>query len=509
MTLKPCSLKQQRMLENESDVLVLGGSAGSSKSWMLHMIACKYLDCPNFKATFIRRTTPQLMKPGNLWDTGKKVFGQLNIVNNINYRPRWTQGDQKLVRWGHGPVIEYSHCQHVKDLDNYQGSQMTGFYIDEAIQLEWEMLTYFFSRMRSDSKYPSRMVMSCNPDPDHMLRTLINWWIDEDGYAIEERLGIERYFYVVDDFPQVASTAEELIEKFPHMAEGPDGMVVQPMSLSFIASKITDNPILLKNNPRYLSALKGLKEIERKQLLEGNWDVRPSGANYFKREDLKKAQSIPLTATCCRSWDKASTQIHDRNRYPDFSACIKMYKDRDGEFFIAGEFHHDNYDRTLKDIFGKFREKPGLRDRIILKQARYDTTNCPVILPCDPGAHGQTEFIDSAKKLTSEGFTVKKDPATTNSSKLQKFSPFASAVENQFVSIVESTFPNKATLDEFYKELESFDGEGSGKLVHDDVVDACGTAFNYLNQTRNVPIVCRNQKENPTKTKKVIEARHV
>ena len=142
--LGPCCDVQAQMLQNESDLLILGGSAGSMKTFSLHLIVCKYLDCPNFKASFIRKTVPMLMKPGNLWDTGKKVFKQLQK----NMIPKWTEGDRKLVRWSHGPVIEYSYLQHDKDLENYQGSQMTVFAVDEAVQLEWNHLTYLFLRNR-------------------------------------------------------------------------------------------------------------------------------------------------------------------------------------------------------------------------------------------------------------------------------------------------------------------------------------------------------------------------
>ena len=116
------------MLAHNAQVLFIGGACGGGKSHILSMIPIRYLDCPNYRATFLRRTTPQLMKSGNLWDKGHKVYGALPK----KYRPRWVKGDKKMAIFPNGPLIEYSHCQHITDLENYQGAEMTGFFIDEA-----------------------------------------------------------------------------------------------------------------------------------------------------------------------------------------------------------------------------------------------------------------------------------------------------------------------------------------------------------------------------------------
>jgi len=44
-----------------------------------------------------------------------------------------------------------------------------------------------------------------------------------------------------------------------------------------------DNPALLKANPEYLARLQGLTLVERERLLRGNWNIRFSAGNYFKR----------------------------------------------------------------------------------------------------------------------------------------------------------------------------------------------------------------------------------
>lgn len=340
------------------------------------------------------------------------------------------------------------------------------------------------SRMRSKSKYRSRMVISCNPDPDSWLLPMIEWYLDEEGYPDPEKDGVVRYYIRRDGEFKWASTKKELIEKYSTPRKK-----ARPISFTFISSNIYDNPPCMENNPEYVDLLEGMNHIDKARLLYGNWKVRPKGANYFKREDLQKADRIPQNALYCRAWDKASTSPNDINPYPDYTACIKMYKTEDNEFYITGEFDSQNFDggdRGDPNVFGRFRCKPGKRDNIILRQAEHDGPDCRIIMPVDPGAHGLTEYQESSKKLAIKGFIVKKDVVAPQRSKLQKFLPLSASIENGIVYIVESTF-NQATLDALYKELEAFTGERSGKILKDDWADALATAYNYLTKETVIP----------------------
>jgi len=346
------------------------------------------------------------------------------------------------------------------------------------------------------------MVISCNPDPDSWLYPLIEWYLLEDGLPDPKKDGVLRYYVKSGGEFKWSDNEQDLIDKYSTKRSK-----ARPISFTFISSTIYDNPICIAENPDYLDFLEGLNEVDRQRLLLGNWKIRPKGSNYFAREDLSKADRIPRNAICCRGWDKASTYPSDINPQPDYTACTKMYKTRDGNFYISGEFHDKNHDEQQPEVYGRFRHKPGARDNIIKDQAIYDGPDCKIILPCDPGAHGVAEYIESAKKLSTDGFVVKKDPAANGSSKLQKYSPFSAAVENGFVWIVESTFPNKATLEAFYTEHEAFDGERSSRTRKDDWPDSTATAFNFLNVAKNVPIVVRNQMDSESKAKPVLEGR--
>jgi len=490
--LGPASKRQEEMLKSDADITIIGGAAGSGKSYVLNLIPLRYIHDPNFTGVCFRRTTKQLRGQGGIWQTAKNIYNQLPK----NMRPTFRETDLTAI-FPNGASIAYCHLEHEKNAVDHQGLQYTLELWDELTQFSFYQFEYLQSRLRSDADIPSRTVASCNPDPDSWVREFIDWWLDEDGYPDDSKRGKLRYYVRRDDNFIWASNPEDLKDYLDDDEE--------PLSVEFIAANIYDNPPCMKKNPGYLSFLKGLNKVEKARLLYGNWNVRPEGANYFKREDLIKAEKVPVNTVCCRAYDKAGTAPSDVNKYPDRTASIKMYRTPDNEFFIAGEFHHTFFDVRQPDVFGRFAYRPGKRDNIILNQAKHDGEHCPIIMPLDPGSAGVTEFQESAKKLAIHGFKVYKDPVPSMRSKLQRFMPFSAAVENGLVHIVEDTFTNKATLEAFYKELEAFDGTRSGKLRKDDWPDAVASAYNYLSNVRNVRIVCRNQTNTETLAKKILE----
>lgn len=279
-----------------------------------------------------------------------------------------------------------------------------------------------------------------------------------------------------------------------------------PKTITFIGGTIFDNPALIETNPNYLSELNALPQVEKDRLLHGNWYARPEGSSHFQRKWLTVIDRVPETAIYCRAWDKAATEPSEKNQHPDYTASINMAKDRHGFYYLMGNYQEDNYDKKdckQNKVFGRFRERSGTRDVLIQKQAEHDGTDCTVVFSQDPGSSGVTEFTESAKKLVSEGYIVKKDPQPTQNGKLTRYLPFSSAAENGLVYIVKSTF-NPATLEAFFKENEAFDGERSSDYRKDDWPDATASAFNYLASARIKNLASRNQKHRETLAKGVL-----
>lgn len=361
----------------------------------------------------------------------------------------------------------------------------------EGTQFDWEQLEYMMSRLRSNSKYPSRMVVSCNPDPDHKLREMIDWYLDENGLPIPERDGVIRWFVRVDDNYIWGSTKEELKQRF--------GKKCKPVSFSFISSTIYDNPPMLINNPEYLAQLEGLNDVDRARLLHGNWDARPEGANYFKRDFLKEVDCLPLNVTKVRAYDKAGTERSTANKTPDFTAGIGVARDDDGFYYLFGNYHEEFIDNGewSTGTAGRFCKKAGERDVIITKQAMLDGDDTIVIFSVDPGQAGISEFTTSSRDLISKGYMVEKDPTPGNKSKLTRFSPFAQLAQNGFVRIVKKSFPLD-TYNALMKELESFNGERSTGSRKDDWADAVASGINFLEKTEVVRAVAIPRPNAPT-----------
>jgi phage terminase large subunit-like protein len=502
VVIAPQAGKQELAFNLKVDVLIYGGAAGSGKSRLLLMKPLQFKDDLDFQAIFFRKTTKALEKPGSLWPEGKKLYSP--------FKPSIRERDHKFT-FNSGSAILMDYLEYDKDAeDNHQGAQYSMVGFDELTHFTQHQFTYLIGRLRSDSDTDSFCMATCNPDPDSWVLNWVEWYLDEEGYPDPEKTGKIRYYVVLEDKPLFADTKEELIEAYPELCyqENPvtgESVLVEPMSFAFVGGTIFDNPELIKKNPKYLANLKSQSKVNRARLLDGNWYARPEGSLNFQRDWLHKAEDSPKDCIEARAWDKAGTVPSDMNRYPDYTSCIKVLKDRSGRYFIRGDFCEENKDvEKTGDVYGHFRKRPGDRDRVIQEQARYDGDDCTVVLPQDPGSAGATEYQEAAKNMLEFGslndlsLKVRKDPMPTPKSKLKRYEPFASAAQNGLVSIVESSFPNKATLEAFYAENEAFSGERSTATRKDDWPDCLASGFNFLAKERIVRIPLRNQSSNAT-----------
>lgn len=213
-----------------------------------------------------------------------------------------------------------------------------------------------------------------------------------------------------------------------------------------------------------------------------NWLARPEGSNLFQREWLHKVDNEPVGGLACRAWDLAHSEPSDKNRYPDYSASVRMIR-KDGLYFIVANYHPEIKDPKT-DVVGRFRKRFGERNTWMLQQAQWDGEDTYILLPKESGA-GKAQFEDLAKMLTNEGFHVRgSEVGNVKGGKVKRFSIFSSACQNGLVHIVESSFENKATLEAFYKELEAFDGSPSTASIKDDWVDCAGDCMAFLQKTK-------------------------
>jgi len=233
------------------------------------------MDNPGFGAVIFRRTGPQITNEGGLWDESVKMYSQMG-AKPIAHKTTW--------RFPSGAKIKFSHMEHEKNREDWQGAQIPFIGFDELTHFTKLQFTYMFSRNRSVCGVAPYIRGTCNPSSKSWVRELIDWWIGPDGYAIPERSGVIRYFVVLEGTFHWGDSKEELIEKF-----GPES---EPKSFTFIRSSLEDNKILMEADPGYRANLMALPLIEREQLLNGNWNISADGG-IIRPEWIRYYDTLP------------------------------------------------------------------------------------------------------------------------------------------------------------------------------------------------------------------------
>ena len=472
------------MIRNgEIDFMLYGGSRGGGKSELLTMVPLIFNHDKYYRGIFFRRHYKEIMGSNSLWQKAGNMYPLFNAKANKS---------DKTYTFPSGAMQEFSHMATEEDAETHRGLGYSFVGFDEVDKFSKEQVTFLMTCLRSESDSDSFVLGTLNPNPDSWCLDLVDWYLNEAGDPIEERSGVIRYFVVKDGDFLFGESEEWFQENEPECLQvyndkTKEFIYVPPKRFTFVSATVFDNPALIAANPRYLAELQNLPDHERARQLKGNWYARPTGANYWQRNWLHKATKIPDGSKSVRSTDKAYTEPSEKNRYPDFSASIKMDKCPLSEYYISGDFHPDLKDPPKHNpdgIVGRYRVRAGQRNKWMLTQADYDGEEVTIVIPEESGA-GSGEFQELTKMFTNAGFKVQ-GAKTGNSkgAKMKRFSTFAAACQNGLVHILEDTFHNEATLNAFYKELEAFTGERSTATTKDDIVDACSDAFLALQKTQ-------------------------
>ncbi|RVD58871.1 terminase [Mesorhizobium sp. M2D.F.Ca.ET.223.01.1.1] len=279
MEIRPQPGPQEQFLSSDADIAIYGGAAGGGKTYALLMEPLRNIENSDFGAVLFRRETTQIANEGGLWDTSGTLYPHLG-ASSILQPYRWT--------FPKGATVTMTHLQHEKDVYDWQGAQVPLILFDELTHFTRKQFFYMLTRNRSTCGVRPYIRATCNPDPDSFLvdwvgrekgngQGLIDWWIGDDGYPIPERSGVLRWFVNVNDTLRWADTREELIGQY--------GAECEPKSLTFIASSVYDNKILLEADPGYLANLKAQSMEEQMRLLHGNWKFRKEGG-LIKRDQI-------------------------------------------------------------------------------------------------------------------------------------------------------------------------------------------------------------------------------
>lgn len=449
--IKPQSGAQTAFLASHAHIAIYGGAAGGGKTCAMLIHALSKKNVKGFGAVFFRHNHNQIFSEGGLWDESVKLYSRIKGSSPQLGRSRWVfrdAGGKELSK------ISFAHIERDIEVLKWQGTQICGIYFDELTHFTEKTFFYMLSRNRSTCGIRPYVRASCNPDADSWVAKLIDWWIDsETGYPIKERSGIIRWFLRRDEQLHWADTKEELIEKFG--LKSPEELD-EPKSVTFIASTIYDNKILLKANPSYLANLKALPIVERERLLNGNWKIKPAAGLYFKRSQIRSfLEKPPLDVVVwARGWDLAATS-EDEGGEPAYTAGVLMGRRKDGSYVIADVVNIRLEANDVRQLIKHTAEK----DRALYKSVH-------IRLPQDPGQAGKAQAKSYTKFLS--GFIVKAVRET--GSKEARAEPVAAQWQSGNIDIVIGAW-NDAYLD----QLESFPAS-----KFKDMVDATSAAFAEL-----------------------------
>lgn len=442
--LKPQAGKQEMFLSSPADIAIYGGAAGGGKTYALLMENARHMNNGGFGSVIFRRNSTQITNEGGLWDTARSIYTGMGAIMTKSPRP--------MAKFPSGAKITFSHLQYDDTVYDYQGAQIPLICFDELTHFSKTQFFYMLSRNRSTCGVRPYVRATCNPDADSWVRKFIDWWIDDDGYPIDERCGVIRYFFQKDNEIIWGDTKEALMDEY-----GINSADIK--SVTFISASIYDNQKLLEVNPEYLGSLKALSTVEQGRLLLGNWNIKPSAGLYFKRSQVRIVDTIPSRiVSIARGWDLAATEISDSNEDPDRTAGVLMARMENGMFIVL-HAHREAYQSS--DV-----------RRLVRMSATQDREiyNCNTILvPQDPGQAGKEQAQSYAKMLA--GFKIVSNRVSGD--KTTRAEPLAAQWQIGNVLILKGEWN-----DRYLAEMEGFPD-----LLHDDLVDASSEAFNYIANT--------------------------
>lgn len=286
--IRPQPGPQTLFLASSADIVIYGGAAGGGKTWGILLEPLRHIHNKTFAAAIFRRTSVQIRNPGALWDQSQRLYHYARGRPQLTPVPTWF--------FPSGSQISFNHLEHDKNVHDYQGAEIPFIGFDELTHFSEEQFWYMVSRNRSTCGVRPYIRATCNPDCDSWVAQFIAWWIDPDtGYPIPERAGIIRWFVRVGDKLIWGESPESLSGYVSPL----DGEPIQPKSVTFIPSRLSDNQVLMKADPGYLANLMALPMVERERLLNGNWKIRWQGQRFFDTAHLLvNGMPVPFPCHC-------------------------------------------------------------------------------------------------------------------------------------------------------------------------------------------------------------------
>ena len=270
---------------SETDVLY-GGAAGGGKSYAMLVDPLRFAHRAAHRALILRRSMPELRE---LIDKSRELYPK--AFPGCKYKEV-----EKLWNFPSGAKIEFGFLERDADVYRYQGQAYSWIGFDEITHQSTEFSwNYLASRLRTTD--PEIIpYMRCTANPGGV-----------GAHWVKKR-------YIDPSPPN---------ESF----KGFDGL-----TRKFIPARLDDNPYLA-NDGRYEQMLKALPPTQRRQLLEGDWEVAEGAAftEFDRFVHIVDPFEIPL------HWERLKGIDYG---YASESACVWGAVDKtDGTLIIYRELY--------------------------------------------------------------------------------------------------------------------------------------------------------------------------
>ena len=278
---KPNSGPQTDFLAaGEQDVLY-GGSAGGGKSYAMLVDPLRYMHLKEHRALLLRKSMPELRE---LIDKSRELYPKAFV--GAKFREV-----EKTWRFPSGASLEFGYLDRDADVYRYQGQSYTWIGIDELTQYPTEFpLQYLQSRLRTTNNQ-IQCYIRCTANPGGV-----------GGHWVKKR-------YLDPSPPNESFIGQDKITR------------------KFIPARLEDNPFLAADG-KYEQMLMSLPPVQRKQLLEGNWDVAEGAAFVEFDYDTHCIDPFELP----RHWERVKGIDYG---YAAESACIWAAIDPSDETLIV------------------------------------------------------------------------------------------------------------------------------------------------------------------------------
>ena len=274
---KPNPGPQTLFLSSSEREVLYGGAAGGGKSYAMLADPLHGLNDPDFSGLLVRHTTEELRE---LIQKSQELYPK--AVPGIKWSERKSQWTSPR-----GGRLWMSYLDKDMDVMRYQGQAFNWIGFDELTQWSTPFAwNYMRSRLRSASK-DLGLYMRATTNPGGSGHSWVKkMFIDPEQYG--------KAFWATD-----IETGNTITFPKGHSREG------EPLfKRRFIPASLFDNPYLAEGGD-YEAMLLSLPEHQRKQLLEGNWDVNEGAAfpEFNRQIHVVEPFKIPSGWTKFRACD--------------------------------------------------------------------------------------------------------------------------------------------------------------------------------------------------------------